>query len=370
MNLDNANSSDLSMTQPLNFHPQFSFPDGDLVFSASIPGQDAEKTYFRVHKPMLRLHSSTFSDMLDMPQGTEPGSEVVHLYDNSGAVAELLTVIYYPDKITLQPLRRACLDSAQKVLPLADKYDMPRITNVFLPRVKNDWPKTLARWDLNEAQIKLISNYIEHRRYTEGDDDAGYVDDVVVEPCSAIQIGKNLPLPQILPAAFYHLSRIPPINDEINDERYWEHLIRGGRTADWEMLSPDDYLILIRGKSEIRTWVHRFATRDGEAYWKAKSHETRDDCEGYAWWDRQMIPHFLDLFLGDELDVLEAFATLKKRFSENYRANRVDFTLCSSCLYRLSPLFDRKREEFWSDLPKFFGLAVPGWLEEDETVHI
>lgn len=99
--MDVDKHSALEPTKPaIKFHTRFAFPDGDLIFSASPVDKNDSKTYFRVHKAMLRLHSSTFSDMFDMPLGdsvSDATSEVLHLHDDSSALVELLKVIYYPE---------------------------------------------------------------------------------------------------------------------------------------------------------------------------------------------------------------------------------------------------------------------------------
>lgn len=84
----------------ITFHHRFAFPDGDLAFSASPLTRPDAKIYFRVHKTMLRLYSSKFLKMLDMPPGqcgSGANSEIVHLHDDCSALAQLLTVIYYPE---------------------------------------------------------------------------------------------------------------------------------------------------------------------------------------------------------------------------------------------------------------------------------
>ncbi|KAG8897569.1 hypothetical protein FRC00_004107 [Tulasnella sp. 408] len=272
----------------ITFHHRFAFPDGDLTFSASPRLRPDAKIYFRVHKTMLRLHSSTFSDILDMPRGgggSGANSEIVHLHDDCSALTQLLTVIYYPDEIPVERLSRETFNFAAAVLPLADKYDMPKLIKIFLPRVETDWPQTLARWDLNEDHIKATIGYF--NRLRTANEDHRFGDDIITEPCSAIRFGRTFPLPDILPAAFYHLSRLPPIFEKKSD-LYLEHVITGKRTADWQVLQADDYQLLLRGKSEIRASLKGIATNIGESRWKSISHASRDDCEGHTWLAQRM----------------------------------------------------------------------------------
>ncbi|KAG8955453.1 hypothetical protein FRC04_008804 [Tulasnella sp. 424] len=310
---------------------------------------------------MLRLHSSTFSDMFDIPLGdsvSDATSEVVHLHDDSSALI---------DEVSAQPLRQDAFDSATAILPLADKYDMPKMMRMFLPRVKADWPKTLARWDLNESHIQATIAYFDRQR--EERECYEYGDYVIIEPCSAIRFGRTYPLPEILPAAFYHLSRLPPIFEKGTDW-YFQHIIEGGRTADWGLLRRDDYQTLLLGKSEIRKRMKNLASVWGPGEWRRISHPPRSGCEGHPWWTQQMERRLLNLLAEDELDVLGILSNLAKKFTEEHENNRADSKLCSSCLYPLATTLNEYRQKFWEGLPKFFELRVDGWLEEDDDIDI
>ncbi|KIO29348.1 hypothetical protein M407DRAFT_228108 [Tulasnella calospora MUT 4182] len=344
--------------------------NGDLTISASSLTKPDTKIYFPVHKAMLRLHSSTFSDMLDIPpgdRGSEANSEIVHLHDDCSALAGLLMVINYPEEVFTEPLSRDTFNSATAVLPMADKYDMPKVMKMFLPRVKADWPKTLARWDLNENHIQATMGYVNRLRTTKADN--RYGDDVIVEPCSAIRFGRTFPLRAILPAAFYHLSRLPPIFEKKSD-LYLEHVIQDGRTADWQLLQVDDYQTLIRGKSEIREWVKSIANYAGESQWKCISHPPREDCDGHPWWTQKMKWRLLEKLADDEADVLRLFSRLTGQISKERWSGSADFKLCGYCFVELSKLLEDYRQEFWRALTEFFGLGGEAWLEEEDSVSL
>lgn len=85
----------------LIFHDNFKFHDGNITVSASgspdgRPSSTVETVYFRLHKSVLAIYSTTFADMLSMPQGdTDAGQAIVHLQDPLDHVIKLFRAIYY-----------------------------------------------------------------------------------------------------------------------------------------------------------------------------------------------------------------------------------------------------------------------------------
>lgn len=258
-------------------------------------------------------------------------------------------------EVPVERLGRDTFNFAAAVLPLADKYGMPKMIKFFLPRVEADWPQTLARWDLNEDHIRESIGYFNCLRTA--NEDHRFGDDMIPEPCSAIRLGRTFPLPDILPAAFYHLSRLPPIFEKKSD-LYLEHVIKGKRTADWQLLLVDDYQTLLGGKSEIRAWVKGIATYMGESRWKSISHASRDDCEGHSWWTQRMKWLLLEQLAEEEVDPLRLFSELSRRFSEERWSGKAIFKLCGACFSELEVLLREYRQELWWTLPQFFDLEV------------
>lgn len=132
-NADTASATSQGSSRPRApvFLSQFDFEDGNIIISAS--GRfskerwQKKKTvtlYFRVHKSILRLHSTTyeqraipyailessycrisrFADLFTVPQPdptsggdqqTIDGVAVVHLHDDLSDLVKLMTVMYY-----------------------------------------------------------------------------------------------------------------------------------------------------------------------------------------------------------------------------------------------------------------------------------
>lgn len=237
-------------------------------------------------------------------------------------------------------------------MQLADKYGVEKVVAKYLPRIKGDWPVSLEKWDHNEGQIKLFATYQQTLSNPERPD--AYF----VEPCCAIRFARKQGIDSILPSAFYHLSRISPLYDFEGDDSY-DYTYYGGRTANWSLLSGQDYRRLLKGQNAIRSWVLHQANRWSSSYRILHSGEApcRKD-----WWDEAFRPRFVEVLPNDDVDVLEGLARMVQA--------RLDMTgLCTMCHEKAYDLPKRLREGFWVKLPEFFGLEVEDWGDEDEPMH-
>ena len=83
------------------------------------------------------------------------------------------------------------------VLRLSTKYFIEHLRVQCLARLAHDWPTTLADWDRREAASTDASG-----RYTPRD--------AYAHPVLAINLALELGIPEVLPSAFYDLSRYGP----------------------------------------------------------------------------------------------------------------------------------------------------------------
>lgn len=152
----------------------------------------------------------------------------------------------------LKPLSPDTPSLIRGALKLATKYQIDDIRKAIIERLESDWPQTLGQWDALEAHADALT--LEYR--ANGPVEGLYPDDQLPEPASAIRLARECNIPSILPAAFYHLSRLSPGND-------WDkaHASRGDvsgvpqaqyqlglRTAKWCLLDTDDFMCLLRAK--------------------------------------------------------------------------------------------------------------------------
>ncbi|TFK47457.1 hypothetical protein OE88DRAFT_1811254 [Heliocybe sulcata] len=207
-------------------HDTLYIQDGNVVLSAL----DASQVHilFRVHRSMLARLSTVFSDMFVLPASSAneiyEGAPLVQMTDSSADLESLLTVIYHGKTLVLKRLS-------------------PGIPNM---------------WDALEAEIeKLWYNWDE----IESAGPTDTLDEVLPEPVSAINLARECNIPAILPAAFYHLLRLPfypareyylPTPEGEWDGHEWnEYIYGGGRTASWRSLSGGDHYRLNLGRQRI-----------------------------------------------------------------------------------------------------------------------
>lgn len=245
---------------------------------------------------------------------------------------------------------------------MADKYGMERVTKAYLPRILKDWPTSLDEWDANEALAEKL--YDRRELFEDGPDesDSGSLDAELVEPCAAIRLGRKHAI-NILPAAFYHLSRLEFVNWglEYQDNKEAEGFFGAGRrTAHWELMKQEDWFTLEYGRKNIRSWIIEFANSGYQSANPpaAEGHTGFNDkgepCIGLEdFWSRYIQDSIKGLTTAKEMDVLE---TIKSAAS----SSRAPF-LCTTCQTKLQDAMDNGRWDFWDRLPQMFGLGVSEW---------
>lgn len=226
---------------------------------------------------------------------------------------------------------------------------METVVDKYLPRIRADWPISLEKWDHNEGQVKLFVTY-QHTL-----NDAEHADDHFVEPCGAIRFAREQDVDSILPSAFYHLSRVSTRDADSDDQMDYEYKWEGGRTANWSLLTAEDYRTLQIGQSAIRSWVIRQAC----GYDYRFSHKGEGACR-QDWWATVMATRLHQILHCEDIDVLARLAEMDGHLDTA--------GLCNECRVRAVAFPNRIREAFWAKLPELFGLQVEDWGEEDERM--
>jgi len=263
------------------------------------------------------------------------GCPVIELPDDSEDLTKLLKYMYYPELVPRHRLRKTTFDFLAPILRLAVKYQMERISAALIPRIQEDWPSTLKGWDLLEGDIRVM---LDNNLYQDETSPNAHLDDVLVEPASAIKLAKELRIPGVLPAAFYHLSRLCPLynlDGDVND--YKSHVSKGGRTAALHLLQLADVTDLYLGQARIRAWT-LCAMKNPWGMPLGKG------CRCYVKLNSQELAGIL---LRNEVDVL---AGLQKIISTP------ESTSCGDC----SRSWTKAREDLWNLLPEFFRLDPTG----------
>ena len=74
----------------------------------------------------------------------------------------------------------------------------------ILSLLECDWPQSLRQWDNLEDEIAML----ESSWMNQSPPPSIHLDDCLPEPAAAIRLARECDVPNILPAAFYHLSRL------------------------------------------------------------------------------------------------------------------------------------------------------------------
>ncbi|KAL1942928.1 hypothetical protein VTO73DRAFT_4599 [Trametes versicolor] len=177
-------------------HPEYWFSDGSLVLRAS-------STLFRVHQSQLCRKSTFFRDLFSLPQPNPPlpeietieGCPVLDLYDPPADVASLLKAIY--DGPSFGDNSRDDFVAVSGFLRVANKYLIEEpIRGKVLAHLHVAWPSTLDAWDAREdlARIHEVdTGMLKGHRFA--------------NPIAVIALAREIGADDLLPAAFYDLSR-------------------------------------------------------------------------------------------------------------------------------------------------------------------
>ncbi|KZT72000.1 hypothetical protein DAEQUDRAFT_744039 [Daedalea quercina L-15889] len=170
------------------------FSDGNIILVA-------RGIAFKVHRGQLQRHSEVFSDLFSMPQPRAPdqvlidGCEWVELYDSPTDVLHLLSALY--DGLYISKPCSMKFEVIAGVLRLSSKYLIEHLRIRCVQWLRADWPSTLEGWDRREQQATDDS-----KRYTPRE--------WYPHPIHIIHLARELALDDLLPSAFYDLSRYGP----------------------------------------------------------------------------------------------------------------------------------------------------------------
>lgn len=246
-------------------------------------------------------------------------------------------------------------EGVRNILLMANKYQVDTLRKQIVDRLESDWPQTLLDWEIQQAEVAALKEYLTRqdskwvflKRYA--------VDEVFPEPASAIRLARDCNVPSILPAAFYQLSRLT-----INDD--WDRLRKsrwsftsprrpGFRTAKWSMLDGHDMRCLLQGKDAIsnytgETYLPTFCAKDTDTDEDEDMDEDYEGCDielnGYGYRLHQM---FND---GRDKDLLVCIRMIEKDLDGH--------SICTSCnrIVRKS----LNGEKVWERLSEWFNFAA------------
>ncbi|TDL17685.1 hypothetical protein BD410DRAFT_843478 [Rickenella mellea] len=328
-------------------HERLYRTDGDLVLSA--PNKHGGRTFYRVHKFMLSDHSSVFRDMFSLPPAAEgsidmyDGVPVVHLTDPAGDITDLLQTLYDPSQIIFDRFDPFAPLKLEGLLKLATKYDFQRLRRSIIEHFVPAWPATLREWDYLEENMNAWTVD------DSPDTDSKTLDDVFPEPGAAIHLARLCDIPQVLPAAFYNLSRLSQKYDWSHyhahcfDSRY-DSLYWGQRTARWALLCSEDYRCLLMGKERMDEFVLSLSPKTFGVGMGCRDDATKSKCSGRA----QKLLDKMGKECKQSRDVLATMLKYERTTQEGV------FKLCYFCRCNFAANMPKQRDRLWEMIPEMF----------------
>ena len=248
------------------------------------------------------------------------------------------------------------------VLRLSSKYLIEHLRTRCIHWLRADWPSTLEGWDRREHQATD-----DGKRYTPRE--------WYAHPVRVINLARELGLDELLPAAFYDLSRYGPRKIASGTTIAPSPCVSDGcvapaRTEIEERISlsaPDLYTVLV-GREAGQRFIATFIEKELSA---------RHVCEGCANRARDSGRPCRESFYFIMLNVLRAVGgisagrdadPLYTLVQATEMLNRKDFTdgekqcglqICEPCKADFAKAAGKAKEDVWASLPSWFCLQSP-----------
>ncbi|KAJ7611817.1 hypothetical protein FB45DRAFT_1065830 [Roridomyces roridus] len=318
--------------------PQLWFDDGSIIIQAG-------NNQFCVHRSILAACSPVFKDMLAFPQPADAelveGCQVVHLTDAPDEVTVFLKAIFLPDYFMPFPAKTE-FEILRGCLRLSHKYGVEHLHLRALVHFSSAFRTALSQWDKASYPYDADSESTNPSSLPQSDIVSWLAPMDPLTMFSCIQLAREVDAPWILPTAFSRLSHrlTKATSMSLVD------MTHGGATG----LSTQDQKSFVHGHIQ----QVQFAAIDilgcftdpveipncSSAVRCLKGRLSAVNTVRQAASDYPSLP----LFVWGEDDWEE--------FREIF---------CPTCLASLQATNRAKRQEFWDDLPKMYGL--PPWEE-------
>ncbi|TFY62880.1 hypothetical protein EVG20_g6543 [Dentipellis fragilis] len=319
-------------------HPSFSFDDGNLAIVAG------QTHYFLVHRGLIYHRSAFLKNLIEKQmsgsQQTLEGYPVLRLEGSPDDLLLFVQALYDGLFSVLQ--EEDNFSTVSVLLRLASIYYVESLRRESLDLLLKAWPVTLSQWDRRERQAMRS-------------------DPVLPHPMAIINLARQINAPELLPSAFYDLSRHLPsaVVCGFTDACTGAHIT----------LAPDDLVRFLRGREAASRFFSTFVVNALEGR-KASQWCTAPPrhCQGaFELATYELLRDVNGVVCGRTLDPLfamvDALKVLMKDGSsaaETQDESAVGHT-CDMCRIELAGEVDAAREQLWGKLPEWFGVEVPDW---------
>ncbi|RDX52335.1 hypothetical protein OH76DRAFT_1345701 [Lentinus brumalis] len=352
----------------LERHPKLYLPDGDIVLRASKSApaaQDGAQHYqlFRVHKFLLKYHSAPFGHMFaDARVGSDEAYDGVPMAEMHGDRAEdlglLLNYIYNPSELSFKRFDPNTPLIIGGAIRIADKYLIEPLRDHLVKQVPAAWPTTLKEWDRFDDEISAIRKDVPQNPPTEH---TISVCDLIPEPVSAILFAQEFGCPEILPAAFYQLSRIKYTDnwDDQGKRRVYPTVPQ----ARWSLLEKENLVRCMHGFQKLDDFFpdafdslsvdcrESYIDFDGRGAAGSSCLPFIQRLFSLAWEQRRSVTIYS--WQRDPLRMLRECIDFRK-FPE--LSTERPKGLCERCNDSLQSVIEERRKELWEHLPEYFKL--------------
>lgn len=246
---------------------------------------------------------------------------------------------------------------------MANKYQVDSIRQQIVERLESDWPQSFVDWQRQQAEFQVQLEYFTHTN------DANFhyekpsrLDNAFPEPASAIRLARECDIPSILPAAFYHLSRLT-IDDDWDTARrkhdptthpWVVYSPATHRTVRWPLLTAEDLRCMLAGKAAIRkrvlpTTAIGFCPQDYDDPIDEDDEDAEEICQmSSRHSDGSYAKRLREQLLRErDIDLLECIRDIQRDLAER--------TLCATCEQRFKTSLDG--DATWRKFPVWFGLV-------------
>lgn len=330
-----------------NRHPELSFEDGNL---AVLCGHQ----YFLIHRSILSHHSSVLAKLTesiakeDVSQSLE-GRPILRLPHAPDEVYILLRYIYGLSEYSeTNDFRVLAI-----LLTLATKYKIESLRAKALKQILVSWPTTLAQWDIREKHSGNVAGIYLSRP-------------MLPHPSMVVALAREAGAPELLPAAFYDLSRRLP--SELATDHFDPDT---GRSYG---LSSQDLFRIFRGKEQAARYFSTFIVKELEGRVPAEFCHNRNELQpsrkrrcqmAFEAVTYSLIRDVNGLVLNRNSDPLFAILDsllMQTREDAPGTENKTAMRACEACRIDFTTIVEAVREEFWRKLPDWFDLEVPNWV--------
>ncbi|KAA1466746.1 hypothetical protein DENSPDRAFT_811994 [Dentipellis sp. KUC8613] len=327
---------------------EYWFTDGNIVLVAG-------SSLFKVHRGQLERHSEVFRDLFSIPQPKEQdsvhGAACIQLYDNPSDVFYLLKALY--DGMYFKQPYSAEFPFLAAVLRLSTKYLIYNLRECCLARLAHDFPATLEGWDLREKAVTDMNGRYGPRER-------------IPSPILVINLARELDLKEILPAAFYDLSRYGTSKTVLGTPTpAVEFKVLETQEAPTVFLAHNDLVNTFRGREAAQRSVASFISKELSDRPISVSCAHRNDEHGKLC--RESFYFILlntlrsvgGIASGRDADplytLLQAIDMLHRTdFSDGERM--CGLRMCCFCKLDFAGAVKRAREQIWREIPGWFGV--------------